>query len=424
MPYSMHYQSRSLIMHTIKRYYKNLIEEYLSFFPCVVILGPRQCGKTVLLNNLGEEWNIFDLEKGSDYQIVANDPDLFLRLNPHKTAIDEAQLLPALFSALRVAIDQQRDTTGRFILTGSSSPDLLSSISESLAGRVGIIEMSPLLQAEINLSSDSVLYRAFLDPDRFLVSVQSSQPSADIQQIHKYWFQGGYPEPWVRDNSRFQDLWMEQYIQTYLERDISLLFPSMNRQRFRQFINMLAGLSGSVINYSDVARTLGVSQPTIRDYFNIVHGTFVWRHIPAYATSAKKRLVKHAKGYLRDCGLLHHLLRLKDLNQLLSHPAMGVSWEAMVIEEIIRGLSWRGIAADYYYYRTSGGAEVDLILEGKFGLIPIEIKYGQKVSLKQLRGIRDFMKEQQCPFGIVINNDERIRMYEETLIGIPFANCL
>ncbi len=103
---------------------------------------------------------------------------------------------------------------------------------------------------------------------------------------------------------------------------------------------------------------------------------------------------------------------------------MGVSWEAMVIEEIIRGLSWRGISADYYYYRTSGGAEVDLILEGKFGLIPIEIKYGQKVSLKQLRGIRDFMQEQQCPFGIVINNDEQIRMYEETLIGIPFANCL
>lgn len=103
---------------------------------------------------------------------------------------------------------------------------------------------------------------------------------------------------------------------------------------------------------------------------------------------------------------------------------MGFSWEAMVTEEILRGLSWRGIAADYYHYRTSNGAEVDLVLEGKFGLIPIEIKYGQRISLKQLKGIRDFIKEQNCPFGIVINNDEQIQMYEETLIGIPFADCL
>ncbi len=411
-------------MHGIKRYYRHLIDEYLSFFPCVVLLGPRQCGKTVLLNDLGGEWSIFDLEKGSDYQVVANDPDLFFRLNPNKIAIDEAQLLPELFSALRVAIDHQRDVVGRFIITGSSSPDLLKSISESLAGRVGIIEMSPLLLAEIHLSDDSVFYKAFSDNSSFLEIIHTGQPLADIRQIHKYWFQGGYPEPWVRDSVRFQDLWMEQYVQTYLDRDIAELFPALNRQRFRKFIQMLAGLSGSIINYSEVARTLGVSQPTIRDYFDIAHGTFVWRQLPAYSPSIKKRVVKHAKGYLRDCGLLHHLLRIRDLNQLLSHPSMGVSWEAMVIEEILRGLSWRGIAADYYHYRTSNGAEVDLILEGKFGLIPIEIKYGQRISLKLLKGIRDFIKDEHCPFGIVINNGERIQIYEETLIGVPFANCL
>ncbi len=411
-------------MHTIKRYFKRLVDEYTAFFPCVVILGPRQCGKTVLLNSLGDHWKIFDLESGSDYQVIANDPDLFLRLNPDSIAIDEAQLLPELFPALRVAIDRRRDEVGRFILTGSSSPNLLKSISESLAGRVGIIEMSPLLLSEIHSSEDSVFYHAFSDTDQFLELIRSKQTTVDIQQIHKYWFQGGYPEPWIKDNDRFQDLWMEQYVKTYIERDISRLFPALNRQRFRQFIQMLAGLSGTVINYSEVARTLGVSQPTIRDYFEIAHGTYVWRQIPGFTRSVKKRTVRHPKGYLRDCGLQHHLLRIRDLNQLLSHPAMGVSWEAMVIEEILRGLSWRGISANYYYYRTSGGAEVDLILEGKFGLIPIEIKYGQKVDLKQLRGIKDFISEQQAPFGIVINNDEQIRFYSEKLVGIPFSYCI
>ncbi len=413
-------------MHTIKRVYQKLVEEYTTLFPCVVVLGPRQCGKTFLLNSLSNQWKIFDLENGSDYQVISNDPDLFLRLNPAIIAIDEAQLLPELFPALRVAIDRDRQNTGRFILTGSSSPSLLKSISESLAGRVAVIEMSPLLLAEIHASHDSILYQAFSNPTDFLglFAAKTRPPGIDIQQIHKYWFQGGYPEPWLKDSDRFQDIWMEQYIKTYLERDVSKLFPALNSQRFRRFIQMLSGLSGTVINYSEVARALGVSQPTIRDYFEIAHGTFVWRQIPAFSRSTKKRTIKHPKGYLRDCGLLHHLLRVSDLYQLLSHPSMGVSWEAMVIEEILRGLSWRGISFDYYYYRTSGGAEVDLVLEGKFGLIPVEIKYGQNVDIRQLRAIKDFILEQDCAFGIVINNDERIRFYDERLVGIPFATCI
>jgi len=152
------------------------------------------------------------------------------------------------------------------------------------------------------------------------------------------------------------------------------------------------------------------------------NGTFLWRTVPAYTQNALKRIVKHPKGYLRDSGLLHYLLRIPDIDSLLAHPGMGRSWEGMVIEEIIRGLNCLGTGFDYYY-RTGGGAEVDLILEGDFGIIPIGIKYAQTVPSRQLRGLKDFVRERQCRFGIVINNDESPRLYDEKIIGIPFA-CL
>ncbi len=187
---------------------------------------------------------------------------------------------------------------------------------------------------------------------------------------------------------------------------------------------MLAGLSGNILNYSQVARTLGVSQPTVKEYFEIAHGTYLWRQLAPYEKNVNKRIVKHPKGYLRDSGLLHHLLRIQEVKHLLSHPNFGFSWEAMVIEEILRGLNCLGVGFDYYYYRTAKGAEIDLIIESKYGLIPIAIKYHQSISLHQLRGIREFIHEKNCPFGLLINNEEKVRFYDETLIGLPFSHLI
>jgi hypothetical protein len=172
-----------------------------------------------------------------------------------------------------------------------------------------------------------------------------------------------------------------------------------------------------------VARGLGVSQPTAREYFRISDGTFIWRHLPAYEKNAIKRVVKHPKGYLRDSGLLHFLLHIADTDTLRAHPKMGASWEGAVIETVLRGLDAQGIAYQAYHYRTGAGAEVDLVLEGEFGLLPIEIKYTQHVDSRSLRAIRDFVDERDCVCGIVINNDERPRMLDEKLVGVPFG-CL
>jgi len=365
---------------------------------------------------------ILDLEKNSDYDLVTSDPDLFLRLNPNKVALDESQLLPPLFSALRVAIDSNRHVSGRYIITGPSSPELIKSISESLAGRVAIIEVAPLSIGEAYEQPSNDFYR-LISERCSLNELLSLSVDKNLDEISNYWLHGGYPEPWVKNNPRFRKLWLQNYLHTYIERDIIRLFPGLNREKYRLFIQMLGHLSGNIINYSDVARTLGISQPTVREYFQIAHGTFIWRHIPAYEKNVTKRIIKHPKGYIRDTGLLHFILHLNDLDMLLSHPQMGHSWESMVIENLLRELNCLGVHCDYYHYRTGGGAEIDLILEGEFGLLPIEIKYNQRTNQRNLRALRDFIEEHNCPYGIVINNDEQVRQYDEKIIGIPFA-CL
>ncbi len=405
----------------MKRHFTPFIEELLTLFPCVALTGVRQAGKTTTLHDLPQQWQRYDLEMSSDYDVVARDPDLFFRLHPKHVALDEAQLLPAAFPALRVAIDADRSTNGRFLITGSSSPNLMQAISESLAGRVALLEVAPFSMSEAFAQPLSGLYE-LIQSRRLLSDFAGLIPSAtDLQQHHDYWLRGGYPEVWLKNNPRFQKLWMQNYVKTYLERDILRLFPNLQREKYQLFLQMLAQLSGTIINYSDVARTLGLSAPTVRDYFRIAHGTFIWRHIPPYEKNAAKRIVKHPKGYLRDSGLLHHFLHLYTQPDLLAHPQMGHSWEVMVIENVIRGLNAQGVIFDYYHYRTAAGSEVDLVLEGEFGLLPIEIKYKQTVTLRDLTGIRSFIEEYQCPYGIVISNNDRLGLIDEKLINIPFG---
>ncbi len=405
----------------MERYYTQRLFEYLELFPCVAILGVRQCGKTTLLKELPRGWKIYDLEKGSDYQLASRDPDLFFRLNKERVAIDECQLLPELFPALRVAIDNEREKCGRFIITGSSSPDLLKSISESLAGRIAILELAPFSQSEAFARPRSNFFNLIADGAPVSDLTESLENAIDISDTHAHWVRGGYPEPWVRNKPRHHRLWMQNYIRTYLNRDILRLFPGLNTQKYRLFLQMLSNLSGNIINYSNVSRALGISQPTARDYFQIADGTFIWRSVPSYEKNAVKRVVKHPKGYLRDSGLLHSMLHIYDLDRLLVHPSMDSSWEGMVIENILRGFNSLGVQYDYYYYRTGAGAEVDLVLEGEFGLLPVEIKYEQTVSPRELRGIRDFIKERGCRYGVVINNNDKATLYNDNLLGVPFG---
>ncbi len=405
----------------MRRAAETLLAEYLAAFPCVAILGVRQCGKTTLLGSLPSGWRVFDLERRADHAIIARDPDTFFRLNPRGVAIDEAQQLPALFPALRVAIDEHRGEKGRFVLTGSSSPELVAALSESLAGRVGIIELSPFSWAEVTQTSqrDSLLGRLQdrgAGPEDL---IHRLEPRGTLDALHDFWFRGGFPEPWLTPGEKFRSRWTEQYVQTYLYRDVKRLFPGLDEIRFRRFLELLGGLSGRVLNYAETARALGVSQPTARDYFDIAHGTFVWRRVPAFSGNVLKRIVRHPRGYLRDSGLLHALLRIPDRDALLSHPQMGASWEGMAVEEVLRQLAALGAGVEYSHYRTGAGAEVDLVVRGDFGLVAIEIKHTSVVDARALRPIREFVAEQKARLGVVLNTDITPRRYEDRILGVP-----
>jgi predicted AAA+ superfamily ATPase len=394
------------------------IKEMMKKFPAIVMIGARQVGKTSLAQIIGHDFTYIDLEKPSDYDRVSRDPEFFLKQNPSQVIFDEAQLYPELFKVLRGVIDEQRNQPGRFIITGSSSTELIANVSESLAGRVAIIELGTLKANELFHHPFSDFYQNFKQPlnrEQFKINT----PPLSFNQIQEAWFLGGYPEPCLRQDEVYYQEWMSHYEATYVNRDIARLFPKLNKIAFRRFITMLSELSSKTLNKSDLGRSIGVSEPTVSDYIDIVQGTFIWRSMPSYEHNITKRIVKMPRGHIRDTGLLHHLLHIGSLKQLQGSIAAGLSFEAFVIEEILKGLQDARVQAQSYYYRTHSGAEIDLILEGKFGILPIEIKYGSSILSRQLRSMTEFIQEHDLPFGVIINQADRIEWLTPRIIQIP-----
>ena len=402
-----------------KRSVKSSVEFLLGHFPAVVILGARQVGKSTLTQELLPDATFFDLERDSDYQRINDDPALLLQETNRPIVFDEAQLSPALFRALRVAIDDNRDQPGQFLLSGSSSPELLKNISETLAGRIAIVELDPFDWHEIHSTPTSgELLEALIKPDRLL----ELPASFDKQQLLSLCLYGGYPEPVLKkDDRRFYRLWMESYLKTYIERDIRVLFPQLNIDAYKRFIQMLAFSSGDIINASAFARSLDVSQTTIKNYLEIVEGTFLWRRIPSWQKNVNKRIVKTPKGHLRDTGLINYMLRIQDVNDMKSHPQFGKIWETFIAEQLIRQFTNQLERLDYYYYRTQNQAEVDLILETEGGLIPIEIKAGSVTAKRQLKALEAFIEEHNCAYGLVVNNGDEVYKMSPKIYQLPAA---
>ncbi len=406
----------------LKRHVEAYADALLTQFPILIILGVRQCGKTTLAKRLRPDWRYFDLENGRDFDFITQDYGFFFKEHPEHIIIDEAQAAPQLFKELRGVVDRDRQTKNRIILTGSSSSELLRQVAESLPGRAAILELGTLKCHEFYGLPLSPFYDIFRNP----ITVDSREKILGMRQyishadLKTFFLKGGYPEPLLAKNETFYAAWMSQYAQTYIQRDIRQLFPRLDLVKFRRFMSILSGLSGTLVNKSDLGRAIQTSETTIADYLEIADGTFVWRNIPSFENSKKKSVIKTGKGIFRDSGISHFLNNIHSLPDLDRYAKIGVDFEAFVIEEVIKGLNailpqnWT-----YSYLRTRNQAEIDLILQGPFGLVPIEIKYGTDAKLNSFRAITDFVRTHDLPFGIVINNGDRVENLSKELIQIP-----
>lgn len=408
----------------INRNIQAKVSSLLEKFPIVSILGARQVGKTTLAKQVAPDWKYVDLESPADFERIHHDPAFFFQQYPKHIIIDEAQSYPDLFKVLRSCVDEKRQEKGRFLLTGSSSPELLSHISESLAGRVALVELGTLKANEYYQKPQSNFYQLFNQKLSATLLTNELKPQLTAKQMQHVWFRGGYPEPLLENDPLFQQQWMENYRDTYINRDIAKLFPRLNKFAFQRFLQILCKLSGTIINKSDLARSIEVSETTIREYLAIATGTFLWRVLPSFEKNIVKSIIKMPRGYLSDSGLLHYLLRLSTIEELYEDPVVGHSFEGFVIEEIIKGLqatlvtNWQA-----HYYRTRNGAEIDLILTGPFGTLPIEIKYGSSPNIRQLSTLIDFVKEHRLPFGLLINQSNTIEWLTPEIIQLP-VGCL
>jgi predicted AAA+ superfamily ATPase len=330
----------------IKRNLEDVVIQYLKIFPVVAILGPRQCGKSTLIKKLSEYWGDYlflDLQYENDYSKLAQ-PAFFFESNADKIiCLDEIQLYPELFSVLRSVVDKNRQN-GKFVLLGSASRDLIQHTSESLAGRIGMIYLSPFVLNELD--------------------------NMEGFSLNTFWLRGGFPDSYLADNDSFSTIWRDNFIRTFIERDIPQLGFQIPALQLKRLLVMCAHNQGQLINYSKLGESLGLTHPTIRRYIDLLEQTFILRTILPFEVNVKKRLVKSPKVFVRDSGLLHHLLAIPDFNSLLGNPVFGSSWEGFVLENVIVNKpDW-----NCYFYRTATGDELDLILEKGNQRIAIECK--------------------------------------------------
>jgi predicted AAA+ superfamily ATPase len=294
-------------------------------------------------------------------------------------------------------------------------------LSDSLAGRVGIIQVGTLKANEFYQKPLSGFYDLFANM-HVRKTIDLASPALSNVQMRHCWLYGGYPEPLLANDPTFYQDWMNNYYSTYINRDISRLFPRLNKIVYQRFISTLSSLSGTIINKADLARSIEVSEKSISEYLQIAEQTYIWRNIECDANSKVKSLVKRPKGLLTDSGLQHYLQKITDMEQLLCHPNSGRSFESFIIEEIIKGITASGITnVDFQYYRTAKGAEVDLIVTTSAGKIPIEIKMAKSVPLKQLSSLTKYIDDNDLPFGLLLNQSDHIFWLTEKILQVPIG---
>jgi hypothetical protein len=376
---------RSLFIQSIKKAFKT--------HRVVALLGPRQCGKTTLANQFIREENpefkpnqYFDLERNIDIARLAT-PQLTLESLTGLIVIDEIQRIPELFPTLRTMVDHH--PSQRYLILGSASRDLIQQSSETLAGRIHYIEVTPF----------------------------SYEETHDIDRL---WLRGGFPLAYLFETDEESYVWRREYVQTFLERDIPNLGIRIAPIELRRFWMMMAHYHGNLLNASELGRSLSLTHKTIRYYTDILIGTFMLREIPPWFENISKRQVKSPKIYFRDSGIYHFLLNINTMESLKINPKLGASWEGFALESVIRHHQAR--EGEYYFWGTQGHAELDLLLVKDGKRLGFEFKYSDmpKVSKSMRIAIEDLKLDQL----VVIHPGKESFPLSETISATGLASYL
>ena len=356
-------------------------------FPAVLILGARQVGKTTLARETFPDIPYCDLEEPSLRQLFADDPTFQIERRAQPALIlDEAQSVPEVFASLRGIIDKHRSRKGRFLLLGSAQPTLVRRVSETLAGRVGIMELDPLTVAEVRTGRERKTWE-------------------DV------WLCGGFPDAL---SGSFRE-WWEAYLRTYVERDLPHLGISADPLLLRRILTMLAHSQGGLLNASQLGNSLGIAYHTVQRYLDILEQSFLVRRLPPYFRNVGKRLTKSPKVYLRDTGVLHHLLNIGSPEELDNHPIRGASWETCVIEDLLRREKLLYPHSQFYFWRTAAGAEIDLIIERGAKRFAIEVKAGHANQVRLARSLEQAAADLQAKAVWILDQGKGIESLRPTV---------
>ncbi|MCD4721832.1 MAG: ATP-binding protein [Desulfobacula sp.] len=330
--------------------YTKKLKEAIRRSPVVSLLGPRQCGKTTLARFLEKKYQavFLDLESPQDQMRLQN-PELMLGALEGLVIIDEIQIMPELFGILRVLVDRADNKTN-FLILGSASPHIIKNVSETLAGRTEFIELAGFNYIETGGDRDS---------------------------INTLWLRGGFPMSYLSNSLEDSLAWREGFVRTFLERDIPQLGITIPAIAMRRFWTMLAHYHGQTLNASEIGRSLGLSDKTIRSYLDILTGTYMMRQLLPWHENIGKRQVKAPKIYFRDVGILHSLLAVTDMNSLMVNPRLGASWEGFALEQALRILQ----PVDVYFWATYSGAELDLLFFKNGKRYGVEFKFNEAPKL-------------------------------------------
>jgi predicted AAA+ superfamily ATPase len=369
-----------------------LLQSAAATFPVVVLLGARQVGKTTLAQAAFAEHRYFDLEDPRTAERFRQDPRFELdSIGPRGVVLDEAQAVPAVFAALRGAVDARRASRGRFVVLGSAQPALVRGVSESLAGRAAVLELDPLTAQEARQGPDAISWR-------------------------EIWLKGGFPDA-LRGDSR---IWWESYLRLVLERDLPQYGVRADPLFMRRLLTMLAHQHGGLLNASALGSSLGVSHHTLLRHLDVLEAIYLLRRLPPYFRNVGKRLTKAPKVYLRDSGLLHHLLNISTIEELENHPSRGASWEGFVIEDVLRRERLSHGTTQGYFWRTAIGAEIDLVLDRGAERIAIEIKSGRGDDARAIRRLREAMPDVDAVRGWIVDQAAGVDLVGERIARAGF----